>query len=145
MDITCPTCGTVTYLEELKRDADAFCRGCDYPLFWVRSQMTAPQTDDDGIGLRRLPGTTGQILIAAIYCPACDEPNKVTATICIRCGADLHPKPAEPEPEPEVEPVAEEAPPEPEFVDTGVRWWFWVVVIVLTAFVVYCLWKAKVF
>ena len=37
IDITCPTCGTLSYFDELTRDAHSFCRVCDYPLFWVRS------------------------------------------------------------------------------------------------------------
>lgn len=108
VDITCPTCGTVSYFEELGRDAAAFCRVCDYPLFWVRSTRMA---DGDGAlgdtGLRRLPGTAGRVALATLDCPTCTEPNPVSGVICIRCGNPLHPAPPEP---------VVEAPPPPVFV-----------------------------
>lgn len=113
MEITCPSCGTVSHFEELARDASAFCRACDYPLFWVRPPRNEGE-DSDGseTGLRRLPGTEGRVLLATLDCPECTEPNQVTATICIRCGADLHPTPPTlvlpvPEPVPVLEPEPE--------------------------------------
>src|SRR5437763_13736426 len=115
-EVSCPSCGTVSHYESMKRDASEFCRVCDYPLFWVRSAVFAG-SDDDGqaeTGLRRLPGTAGRVLAASIPCPSCTEPNLVTAMVCIRCGADMHPKPVvvveappPPPPEPEPEPVPE--------------------------------------
>jgi hypothetical protein len=94
IDITCPTCGTESFFEEVGRDAAAFCRVCDYPLFWVNTVKLGVQSGELGdTGLRRLPGTAGRIAVAMLACPNCTEPNPVTASICIRCGADLHPVP----------------------------------------------------
>lgn len=113
MEITCPSCGTVSHFEELGRDAGAFCRVCDYPLFWARPLRAEAGDGSSGDeGLRRLPGTAGRVALATIDCPACTEPNPVSAAICIRCGADLYPAPPTvvlppppPEPVPEPEPV----------------------------------------
>jgi hypothetical protein len=93
--LTCPTCGTVSYLEEVNRDAGSFCRVCDYPLFWARTRRGGSNEGAvSDAGLRRLPGTAGRVALAMMPCPVCTEPNPVTANICIRCGADLHPIPA---------------------------------------------------
>lgn len=112
-ELICPTCGTVSYFEEVSRDASAFCRVCDYPLFWVRSaRVTGGEATTNGSGLRRLPGTAGRVAIATLACPSCTEPNLLTASICIRCGADLHPAPVVEEPAaPEPIPVAVEPRP----------------------------------
>ena len=112
--ITCPSCGTVSYLEELNRDSTAFCRKCDFPLFWTRATRLAGDPDPAGdTGVRRLPGTAGRIAIATFDCPVCTEPNPVNASICIRCGSLLHPPPPEPIPEPPPPPVVYEPPPPP--------------------------------
>jgi hypothetical protein len=115
VDITCPTCGTVSYFEELNRDATAFCRVCDYPLFWARNTRLADDSADDAdTGLRRLPGTAGRVAIATLDCPVCTEPNPVTGVVCIRCGSLLHPPPAAPAPEPPpTQPVYYVPPPPP--------------------------------
>lgn len=113
-ETTCPACGTVSHFDELSRDASAFCRSCDYPLFWSRSaQLAAVGAGDGTTGLRRLPGTAGRQSVATLECPSCTEPNAITATVCIRCGADMHPAPAvaAPEPAPEPEPTLVEAVP----------------------------------
>ncbi|MCU4186052.1 hypothetical protein K6U06_16910 [Acidiferrimicrobium sp. IK] len=115
-DITCPTCGTVSHFEEMGRDAASFCRTCDYPLFWARSAQLAATGAGGDAGLRRLPGTAGRMAVATLECPACTEPNLVTAAICIRCGADLHPAPviqAPPPPEPTVTYMPPPPPPPP--------------------------------
>lgn len=116
-EIACPSCGTVSHFADLGRDASAFCRVCDYPLFWARPTRSVSGDADDGeSGLRRLPGTAGRVALATIDCPVCTEPNPVSATICIRCGSDLRPAPPTvvvpvapppviPEPEPVPEPV----------------------------------------
>ena len=79
---------------------------------------------DGEAGLRRLPGTAGRHAIATLYCPACTEPNPVTGVLCIRCGADLHPKP-----EPVVCVPPPPPPPPPEPVPPPPRvWWPWVLV-----------------
>jgi hypothetical protein len=115
--ITCPVCGTVSYFEELNRDASAFCRVCDFPLFWVRSaRLAGPDEASGDAGLRRLPGTAGRVAVATLDCPVCTEPNPVSAEICIRCGSQLHPAPPEPAPEPTPAPpppVVYQPPPPP--------------------------------
>jgi hypothetical protein len=114
--VTCPTCGTVSYFEELKRDASAFCRVCDFPLFWVRSTRLAGDDGPNGdAGLRRLPGTAGRVAVATLDCPVCTEPNPVSGVVCIRCGSPLHPAP-EPVPAPTPTPpppVVYQPPPPP--------------------------------
>jgi hypothetical protein len=121
-EISCPSCGTASHYESMKRDSSEFCRVCDYPLFWVRSAVLAGVVGDGEAesGLRRLPGTAGRMLAASIPCPNCTEPNLVTATVCIRCGADMHPKPVVVEaPAPKPEPVPE---PEPVSVPLQIPW-----------------------
>lgn len=115
MEITCPSCGTVSHFGDLARDAGAFCRVCDYPLFWARPARTEGDPGASAAeGLRRLPGTAGRVTLSTIDCPECTEPNLLAASICIRCGADLRPAPPtvqepvilpEPEPEPEAAPA----------------------------------------
>jgi hypothetical protein len=124
--ITCPTCGTVSNLESVGRDSGSFCSVCDYPLFWAQSLATGDGAGglDGEAGLRRLPGTAGRHAVATLYCPACTEPNPVTGVACIRCGADLHPRPepvvfAPPPPPPPPAPPPP-APPPPRV------WWPWV-------------------
>lgn len=107
-EITCPGCGTVSHFDEIRRAANEFCRSCDYPLFWARSNLVTAGAGEAGgdTGLRRLPGTAGRTAVATLGCWACQEPNLVTATICVRCGSDLAgPPPPPPEPAPEPEPV----------------------------------------
>lgn len=112
-EITCPGCGTVSHFEELRRSATEFCRSCDYPLFWARSTLVTAGAGgaDADTGLRRLPGTAGRTTVATVTCWACQEPNLLAATICVRCGSDLAgppaPPPAPPEPAPVVEVVEE--------------------------------------
>ena len=115
VETTCPACGTVSHFDELSRDASAFCRSCDYPLFWSRSAQLVAVGAGDGTGLRRLPGTAGRQAVATRECPSCTEPNAITAAVCIRCGADMHPAPvaALPAPEPDPEPTLVEVAPVP--------------------------------
>ncbi len=114
--VTCPSCGTESYFEEVNRDAEAFCRNCDYPLFWTQAARSSEELDlSQSFGLRRLPGTSGRQAIVNIRCPRCQEPNKLSRMICIRCGADLRPPAPIPEPVPVPEPEPEPEPlPEPE-------------------------------
>ncbi len=115
ISITCPGCGTVSHFDQLRRDAQEFCRRCDYPLFWVRSGDAPLPVDAEGdSGLRRLPGAGGRQAVASLGCPQCNEPNVYTATLCIRCGADLRPAPPTPPPAPVVEEPPPPPPPEPE-------------------------------
>ena len=133
--ITCPSCGTVSHLEDLGRDAGAFCRVCDYPLFWARPARPEGEASESGEeGLRRLPGTAGRVALATIDCPSCTEPNPVSASICIRCGADLHPVPTVAVPIPPPPPAPE---PEPEPVAKRVIWpWVLVALLAVAAIVV---------
>jgi hypothetical protein len=126
IDITCPTCGTLSYFDELTRDAHSFCRVCDYPLFWVRNTKFSESEDGGDTGLRRLPGTAGRVAVAMIACPVCTEPNPVALHTCIRCGANLRPPPAPapvPPPPPPPPPVYVRPPEAP--APTR-RWWPWV-------------------
>lgn len=113
-EVTCPSCGTVSHFEELGRDGESFCRTCDFPLFWARAPRQDGGLADSGDeGLRRLPGTGGRITVSTVSCPVCTERNNLSATICIRCGADLYTPqtvvleelPPPPPPEPVVEPA----------------------------------------
>ncbi|HTX63816.1 MAG TPA: hypothetical protein VMD28_09265 [Acidimicrobiales bacterium] len=123
--IVCPNCGATSYFEELGREADAFCRVCDFPLFWSRGERVLGGGEGGNVGLRRLPGTAGRVDVATVDCPACEEPNPVTRTICIRCGAELRPAPLQPEPEPALS-VPSLAEPEPA-VEPARSWaWLWV-------------------
>jgi len=132
--ITCPTCGTVSYLEELSREADAFCRVCDYPLFWSRGERVVGGGEGGSVGLRRLPGTAGRVDVATIDCPACDEPNPFARTICIRCGSELRPAPPPPPPPPP--PPLLPPLPEPEPVLEEHRSWLWLYVLLGIAAVI---------
>jgi hypothetical protein len=131
-EITCPGCGTISHFEQLRREADEFCRVCDYPLFWARSTEFGNGHLEEATGesLRRLPGTAGRAAGASIDCPECTEPNPITNTICIRCGAELRPAP----PEPVVE-LPPPPPPEPEPEPEPVRNW-WPIIIGVAAVIV---------
>jgi hypothetical protein len=132
-DVTCPSCGTVSYYDELNRDASAFCRECDYPLFWARTSRTRADSVAVGdAGQRRLPGTVGRITVVTVPCPVCFEPNTTAADVCIRCGADMHPPPPPPPPpppEPKTEPVVvvPPAPPPPE-PEPRPGWTVWILI-----------------
>jgi hypothetical protein len=126
-DITCPECGQVSEFTSIRRAHDEFCSHCDYPLFWAPSSIPivsgGPATDAT---LRRLPGAGGRMLIGTQVCPSCGELNPIgeAQTHCIRCSADLHPKPPEPPPPPPPPPEPE---PEPMIVEES-RWRWWLIV-----------------
>jgi hypothetical protein len=142
IDVVCPTCRSISYFEVLNRDAKAFCRVCDYPLFWASSGSTTGFSGegDDEVGLRRLPGTAGFKEVPMLSCPVCDEPNPVTAKICHRCGADLHPAPTPvlvaPAP---TQPTQSTPTPEPEPPPPTRLLWPWIVGIVVTAAAVFAI------
>jgi len=94
VDVICPTCNTVSRLDEVERDASGFCQTCDYPLFWANRATTVKVSNDrpTEVGLRRLPGTAGRAILEHITCPVCVEPNLLVNYFCIRCGSDLHPR-----------------------------------------------------
>jgi hypothetical protein len=130
-DITCPECGQVSEFTAIRRAHDEFCSHCDYPLFWAPSSIPVvsggPATDTT---LRRLPGAGGRMLIGSQVCPACGELNPMgkEQTHCIRCQADLHPKPPEPPPPPP--PPPSEPEPEPVVVEES-RWRWWLLLLIL--------------
>jgi hypothetical protein len=124
--VTCPECGQMATVDMARRQAEDFCRNCDYPLFWANSTVIAPSGEDTGASLRRLPGTVGRAATAALLCPHCGEPNSPAAEICIRCALSLHPVEI-PEPEPVV--VIPEPEPEPEPPPEPVFEWWWLALI----------------
>jgi hypothetical protein len=106
----------VSQLDDIGRDAGAFCRVCDYPLFWIRAAGSGEGEGgaEGDPGLRRLPGTGGLVTVATLQCWKCDERNAITGVYCIRCGVELHPTAViELPPPPPPEPVPVEPPPPP--------------------------------
>ncbi|MBF0687306.1 MAG: hypothetical protein IR158_05990 [Cellulomonas sp.] len=108
--VTCPECGTRSTLDLLRRDASAFCPQCDFPLFWAdRGAARAAASDVDQGPVRRSPGVEGEVAGVVVACLVCGEHNAHARGPCVRCGADLTPRPAPvlppppaPEPEPQV-------------------------------------------
>jgi uncharacterized paraquat-inducible protein A len=130
-DVICPECGTLAELPAIRRAADEFCKHCDYPLFWTPSAV--PLTTPGGNSaatLRRLPGAGGRQRIGSKDCPACGELNPLGATVCLRCSAELDPKPAEPV----VVQVYDEPAPEPVVEpQRDTPWWWWLVLAAVLA------------
>lgn len=124
--VTCPECGQLATVDMARRQADDFCRRCDFPLFWARGTVIAPEGAESGASLRRLPGTVGRAATAALICPHCAEPNSPATEICIRCSLSLHPVDI-PEPAPVVIVLPPEPEPEPE-PEKAFDWW-WIVAI----------------
>jgi ribosomal protein L40E len=126
-DIICPECGHRSELLSIRRSSEEFCPQCDYPLFWVSSAVPATaRGGSSDATLRRLPGAGGRQRVGTKVCPACGELNPLAATHCIRCSADLEPKPVEPPPvvvaaPPPPPPPAPEPVPEP----ITTPWWWW--------------------
>ena len=133
---TCPECGTVAMVALTRRESDDFCRQCDYPLFWTPSKVQLDSGNTAGDSLRRLPGTSGRVLVASVPCPHCAEGNLLTAELCARCGGLMDP----PAPAPVVAaPPPPPAPaPEPK---KSIPWWVWALggstLLLLIALVVY--------
>ena len=126
-EITCPECGHQTDLVSIRRSSEEFCTQCDYPLFWVSSNVP---TTNKGVNsdstLRRLPGAGGRNRVGTKVCPECGELNPLAETHCIRCTAELDPKPAPPPvvvAAPPPPPPPPEPEPEPEPITTP--WWWW--------------------
>jgi len=126
--ITCPDCGNAAMFETMRRGADEFCPNCDFPLFWAKNDLpTGSLGDLVDATRRRLPGAGGRATIGTRVCPECAELNRLSATHCIRCGADLDPPPPLPPPEPEPEPVVVVVPPPP-MPPPAPTWPLWVAV-----------------
>lgn len=139
--LTCPECGTAARVTLNRRDAQDFCRVCDYPLFWTPTAIQRDRTDADE-SLRRLPGTVGRATIASLACPHCAEPNALSAQVCVRCGGLMHPVVEAPPPPPEPVYVAPPPPPPEPEPERGWPWWAWAllglgVVIAVTVIILY--------
>lgn len=133
-EIFCPECGHQSDLVSIRRSSEEFCPQCDYPLFWVSSTVptTTPGANSDTT-LRRLPGAGGRHRVGSKVCPECGELNPLAEIHCLRCTAELDPKPVEapvvvvaPPPPPPPAPV-----PEPEPIVTP--WWWWPAAVVIAA------------
>lgn len=132
-EIVCPECGTRTELPAIRRSADEFCTHCDYPLFWVQSALavTSPGVSSDAT-LRRLPGAGGRHRVGSKVCPECGELNPLGETHCLRCRADLDPKPPEPVVEIIPMPAPPPPPPPPPVPERRIPLWWWLLAIGLT-------------
>jgi hypothetical protein len=136
--IDCPSCGAVWQLETLSRTASEFCPtpGCDFPLFWARGPATVVDDDLPAMAVvRRRPGTGGREVPSQEPCPVCQEPNRVAAVFCQRCGAEIHPAPTPPEPLPPP-PRPERPPLPPPPVGRRSPWSDWRVIAVLVVLLV---------
>lgn len=134
--ITCPECGTVAMVALTRRESDDFCRQCDYPLFWTPSKIQLDSGNTAGESLRRLPGTSGRVMVGSTPCPHCAEGNLLTAEVCARCGGLMNP--------PAPAPVVAAPPPAPAPVPEPkkpIPWWVWALggstLLLLIALVVY--------
>lgn len=127
--VTCPDCGTVRTIRLARREAEAFCAECDYPLFWARGTRVAEgPAGSSAAARRRLPGAQGATQLATLPCPACAERNLPGAEHCIRCTSPMVlPPPPAPVPAPAPEPVVAPAAPEPEPEGRRFPWWVLVV------------------
>lgn len=132
-DITCPECGQLAHHEVIERSHEEFCTQCDYPLFWAPSAVPlAAEGSSNAATLRRLPGAGGRRRIGNKVCPECGELNPMAQVLCLRCNADLDPKPPPPEP-----PVAVyvEPPPLPPPEPARQSWYWWVLLAVMLALI----------
>lgn len=130
-EVVCPECGTAATITLNRREAEDFCRRCDFPLFWTPSAIVLDTTGGAASdALRRLPGTAGRVTVGKLDCPHCAESNPVVNTHCVRCQGDLHPV-ALPAP---VAPVAPLPPPEPEpEPEQRTPWWVWAGIVLTVA------------
>lgn len=88
MRITCPNCGTENDDPQGSRSSQAFCAGCDYPLFFSRG-VANYVTDDSDLAHERHPGVAGLAQRSWLPCPDCGELNPRDGVNCLRCGAIL--------------------------------------------------------
>jgi ribosomal protein L40E len=131
-DIVCPECSQVTSLVAVRRAAEEFCTQCDYPLFWAPSAIPmASPGSSNAATMRRLPGAAGRRQVGTRVCPSCGELNPLKGTHCVRCTAELDPKPVLPEPVPVVQVIEPEPEPEPEPIKRP--WWIWLLTAALLA------------
>jgi hypothetical protein len=111
--IVCPSCSQVAEFDAMRRASEEFCRNCDFPLFWARSEALSVATNDEDASRRRLPGAAGRLTLGSKVCPECGEMNLLDVRYCIRCNNDFDPPPPPPPPPPAPEPVVIELPPPP--------------------------------
>ena len=127
-DIQCPECGQVAHLVAIRKAAEEFCTKCDYPLFWAPSAVPMATPGSSNMAtMRRLPGAGGRQRVGSQVCPECGELNPLgdEHTHCIRCSAELRPRPPAPTPEPIQVVEAQPLLPEPE---PDKPWWPWPVI-----------------
>jgi ribosomal protein L40E len=124
--VTCPQCAYTAEFDGFVKSADEFCPTCDFPLFWAGA-VRPDDGDADDDSYRRLPGADGKKTIGTRSCPACSELNPTSATVCLRCGASLEPKPFVP-PTPRPMPPMRDL---PALVEDPPTWPLWVAVGVL--------------
>lgn len=76
--VQCPQCGRKT---EVAPGEQPFCRGCDYPLFWVmpRARPVEPQPQED------------EAPVGTVQCMVCYALVPVTRSLCVRCGQPVQP------------------------------------------------------
>lgn len=86
--ITCPNCGTENDDPQGSRSSNAFCAGCDYPLFFSRG-VANYVPDDSELAHERHPGVAGLAQRTWLPCPDCGELNPRDGINCLRCGAIL--------------------------------------------------------
>lgn len=139
-EVTCPECGTVATITVNRREAEDFCRRCDFPLFWTPAAIVLDTSSSSASeALRRLPGTAGRVSVGKIACPHCAESNPATSTHCLRCHGDLHPVVPPPPPAPVA--LAAPEPPAPAPEPRRTPWWVWaglaLTVAVFIALIVY--------
>ena len=80
-EITCPECGHQTELVSIRRSSEEFCTHCDFPLFWVSSNVpTTTKGANSDSTLRRLPGAGGRNRVGSKVCPECGELNPLGET-----------------------------------------------------------------
>jgi hypothetical protein len=132
--VSCPECGTKSTVTLNRRQADDFCRNCDFPLFWTPSVVVLDRGGLSEASLRRMPGTEGLARTASVPCPHCSEPNTVTAQVCVRCGLSMHV--AAPPPPPEPVYVAPPPPPPDAPPPKKTPWWVWLLLGVFCAAVI---------
>lgn len=86
--ITCPNCGTENDDPQGSRSSQAFCAGCDYPLFFSRG-VANYVADESDMAHERHPGVAGLAQRTWLPCPDCGELNPRDGVNCLRCGAIL--------------------------------------------------------
>jgi hypothetical protein len=77
--VQCPQCGRKA---EVAPGEQPFCRGCDYPLFWVMPRARP---------VEQLSEQDDSVSAGSVQCAICRAINPVERTLCIRCAEPLMP------------------------------------------------------